>query len=375
METYLTLNNQLNIPEDGSIPLHKDKEALSAFFKEHANLNTVFFYDLEEKIEYLVDNEYVDKAIIDQYSFDFIKSLYKHLHSKKFRFKSFAGAYKFYTSYAMKTFDGERYLERYEDRVVFNALMMGNGDEELATQIAEEIISNRYQPATPTFLNAGRKHRGEFVSCFLLQTEDDLSAIGRMFNSTLQLSSMGGGVGINLSNLRALGDPIKGHANASGGVVPVMKILEGNFRYANQLGQRQGAGAVYLNVFHADILRFLSTRKENAESANQVKMLSLGITVPDKYYELVESDSVMHLFSPYDVSKEYGMPFAFVDITAEYDNMVANPNIRSTIIRAKDLDVEIGKLQQESGYPYILNVDTANRANPVYGKIIMSNLC
>lgn len=83
----------------------------------------------------------------------------------------------------------------------------------------------------------------------------------------------------------------------------------------------------------------------------------------------------MHLFSVYDVTREYGKPYSYVDITEEYDNMVKNPRIRSRVINASELEESIGKLQQESGYPYILNVDTANRANHVPGKIIMSNLC
>src|SRR5699024_5265037 len=83
----------------------------------------------------------------------------------------------------------------------------------------------------------------------------------------------------------------------------------------------------------------------------------------------------MYLFSPYSVEKEYGVPFSYVDITKEYDNMVKNPNIRKTKINARELENEISKLQQESGYPYIVNIDTANRSNPIDGKIIMSNLC
>lgn len=180
---------------------------------------------------------------------------------------------------------------------------------------------------------------------------------------------------INLSNLRALGDPIKGIEGVASGVVPVMKILEDGFRYANQLGQRQGAGAVYLNVFHADIVDFLSTRKENAEASKQIKMLSLGVVVPDKFYELSENNEIMHIFSPYDVEKEYGVPFSFVDIDKEYDNMLQNANIRSKTINAAVLEEEISKLQQESGYPYIMNTTTVNNANPIDGKIIMSNLC
>lgn len=376
MTTYIKLNNQLNIPKEGKIQLDKDKEAVRAYFLEDINKNTVFFYSLEEKLSYLIREGYIDKQVTtDKYSMSFIKKLFKMLYKKKFRFESFMGAYKFYKQYALKTNDGERYLERYEDRIAFNALMMGDGDEELAWKIADEMINRRYQPATPTFLNAGRLQRGEFVSCFLLQVEDDMNSIGRTLNSALQLSKLGGGVGINLTNLRALGDPIKNIENAGSGVIPVMKILEDGFRYANQLGQRQGAGAVYLNIFHADIIDFLSTRKENAESAKQIKTLSLGVVVPDKFYELAEAGEMMHLFSPYDVSKEYGVPFSFVDIDAEYDNMVSNPNIRSKTINARELEQEISKLQQESGYPYIMNSTTVNKANPIDGKIIMSNLC
>lgn len=373
---YIELNNQLNVPLNGSIQLDKDKEAVRAFFLEHVNQNTVFFHSLEEKLDYLVAEGYIDPTVtVDKYNIDDIKELFKFIYNYKFRFSSFMGAYKFYKQYALKTNDGSRYLERYEDRLAFNALVMGDGNIDLATKIADELINRRYQPATPTFLNAGRLRRGEFVSCFLIQMEDDMNSIGRVVNSALQLSKLGGGVGIGLTNLRGLGDPIKGIENAASGVVPVMKILEDSFRYANQLGQRQGAGAVYLNVFHADIVDFLSTRKENAEASKQIKMLSLGVVVPDKFYELSENNEAMHLFSPYDVEKEYGVPFSFVDIDVEYDNMVRNPRIRSKTINASLLEEEISKLQQESGYPYIMNTTTVNNANPIDGTIIMSNLC
>ena len=237
------------------------------------------------------------------------------------------------------------------------------------------MIHQRYQPATPSFLNAGRSRRGELVSCFLIQVTDDMNSIGRSINSALQLSRIGGGVGISLSNLREAGAPIKGYAGAASGVVPVMKLFEDSFSYSNQLGQRQGAGVVYLSVFHPDILAFLSTKKENADEKVRVKTLSLGVTVPDKFYELARKNEEMYLFSPYSVEKEYGKPFNYIDITAMYDELVANPNITKTKINARELETEISKLQQESGYPYIVNVDTANRHNPIDGKIVMSNLC
>ncbi|MDD6385426.1 class 1b ribonucleoside-diphosphate reductase subunit alpha [Streptococcus hyointestinalis] len=373
--SYFRLNNEINRPVNGQIPLHKDKEALQAFFVENVEPNTMPFDTITDKINYLIEHDYIESAFIKKYTPAFIEKLAQELKEHKFRFKSFMAAYKFYQQYALKTNDGNYYLESIEDRVLFNALYFADGNEELAHDLAIEMINQRYQPATPSFLNAGRSRRGEFVSCFLIQVTDDMNAIGRSINSALQLSRIGGGVGISLSNLREAGAPIKGYAGAASGVVPVMKLFEDSFSYSNQLGQRQGAGAVYLDVFHPDILNFLSTKKENADEKVRVKTLSLGITVPDKFYELVRKDADMYLFSPYSIEREYGVPYNYIDITAKYDEMVANPNIVKTKIKARDLETEISKLQQESGYPYIINIDTANRHNPIDGKIIMSNLC
>ncbi|MFY1066520.1 class 1b ribonucleoside-diphosphate reductase subunit alpha [Enterococcus sp. AD013-P3] len=373
--SYYKLNNEINRPVHGQIPLNKDQEALAAFFEENVIPNTMVFKDIHEKLAYLVAQDYLEAEFLQQYTPAFLEKLYDFLTAQNFRFKSFMAAYKYYSQYALKTNDGEYYLESYEDRVAVNALYFAEGNEELALQLADEMIHQRYQPATPSFLNAGRKRRGELVSCFLIQITDDMNAIGRGINSALQLSRIGGGVGITLSNLREAGAPIKGYEGAASGVMPVMKLFEDSFSYSNQLGQRQGAGVVYLNVFHPDIINFLSAKKENADEKIRVKTLSLGVIVPDKFYELARKNEDMYLFSPYSVEQVYGMPFSYLDITAEYDKLVADPRIKKTKIKARDLENEISKLQQESGYPYIVNIDTANRANPIDGKIIMSNLC
>ncbi len=373
--TYFKLNNEINRPVNGQIPLQKDQEALAAFLKENVVPNTKTFASIHDKIAYLVEEEYLEEEFLNKYQPEFIEQLYAFLAEQSFVFHSFMAAYKFYSQYALKTNNGEEYLESYEDRVAFNALYFANGDEELALALADEMIHQRYQPATPSFLNAGRKRRGELVSCFLIQLTDDMNSIGRGINSALQLSRIGGGVGITLSNLREAGSPIKGYEGAASGVMPVMKLFEDSFSYSNQLGQRQGAGVVYLNVFHPDIMAFLSAKKENADEKIRVKTLSLGVLVPDKFYELTRKNEEMYLFSPYSIEREYGIPFSYLDITEKYDELVANPRIRKTKIKARDLENELSKLQQESGYPYIINIDTANRANPVHGKIIMSNLC
>ena len=374
--SYHELNAMLNLYDaNGKIQFDKDRAAARAYFLDHVNQNTVFFHSLEEKLEYLVENDYYDAEVLDLYSFEFIKGLFKHTYAYKFRFPTFVGAYKFYTSYALKTFDGERYLERFEDRVVMNGLMLGRGNEQHAKDVVDEIITGRFQPATPTFLNAGKKQRGEFVSCFLLRVEDNMESIARAVTSSLQLSKRGGGVGLNLTNVREQGAPIKKIANQSSGIIPVMKMLEDAFSYANQLGARQGAGAVYLNAHHPDIMRFLDTKRENADEKIRIKTLSIGVVVPDITLELAKSGEDMYLFSPYDVEKVYGVPFGDISVTEKYNEMVDDPRIRKSKIKARELFERIAELQFESGYPYVMYEDTVNAANPIQGRINMSNLC
>jgi ribonucleoside-diphosphate reductase alpha chain len=374
--SYHELNAMLNIyGDDGKIQFDKDKAAARAYFLDHVNQNTVFFHSLEEKLNYLIENEYYDEELLNQYDFDFIKELFKQAYAHKFRFPTFVGAYKFYTQYALKTFDGERYLERFEDRICLNALMLARGDRQLAKDLVDEIISGRFQPATPTFLNAGKKQRGEFVSCFLLRIEDNMESIARAINSSLQLSKRGGGVALNLSNLREQGAPIKKIENQSSGVIPVMKLLEDSFSYANQLGARQGAGAVYLNAHHPDIMRFLDTKRENADEKMRIKTLSIGIVIPDVTLELAKNNEDMYLFSPYDVERVYGVSLADISVTEKYQEMVDDARIKKTKIKARDLFQRIAELQFESGYPYIVYEDTVNKANPIDGRINMSNLC
>ncbi|WP_438854542.1 class 1b ribonucleoside-diphosphate reductase subunit alpha [Agromyces sp. M3QZ16-3] len=373
---YHALNAMLNLySADGKIQFEKDKEAAREYFLQHVNQNTVFFHSLKERLDYLVEKEYYEPETLGMYSFEFIQKLNDLAYSKKFRFETFLGAFKYYTSYTLKTFDGKRYLERFEDRVVMTALGLAQGDEQLATELVEEIISGRFQPATPTFLNTGKAQRGELVSCFLLRIEDNMESISRGINSSLQLSKRGGGVALLLSNIRESGAPIKQIENQSSGIIPVMKLLEDSFSYANQLGARQGAGAVYLSAHHPDIMRFLDTKRENADEKIRIKTLSLGVVVPDITFELAKNNEDMYLFSPYDVERVYGKPFGDVPITENYRAMVDDPRIKKTKINAREFFQTIAEIQFESGYPYIVFEDTVNKANPIKGRINMSNLC
>ncbi|MGP8955640.1 class 1b ribonucleoside-diphosphate reductase subunit alpha [Enterobacter mori] len=373
---YHALNAMLNLYDrEGRIQFGKDHDAVDAFFAAHVRPNTVTFGSQHERLDYLVKEGYYEERVLTRYDRTFVVKLFERAHASGFRFQTFLGAWKYYTSYTLKTFDGKRYLESFEDRTVMVALTLAQGDEAQAERLMEEILSGRFQPATPTFLNCGKAQRGELVSCFLLRIEDNMESIGRAVNSALQLSKRGGGVAFLLSNLREAGAPIKRIENQSSGVIPVMKMLEDAFSYANQLGARQGAGAVYLHAHHPDILRFLDTKRENADEKTRIKTLSLGVTIPDITFRLAKENAEMALFSPYDIERIYGKAFGDVAINDLYDELVANDRIRKKYINARDFFQRLAEIQFESGYPYIMYEDTVNRANPIAGRINMSNLC
>ena len=375
-ESFLDWNAKLNLwTDDHKINFDADREAARQYHLTEVNTNYLYHPSLEDKLDYLFVNGYYEKENWDRYSADDVKDIYKYAYSFKHRFSSFLGAKKFYDAYALKTFDGKTWLERFEDRVVAVAIELANGNVRLALSMVEEMITGRLQPATPTFANCGKMQRGERVSCFLLDIQDSMNSIGRAVNSGLQLSKRGGGVGFNISNIRELGAPIKGLHGMASGVLPVCKILDDAFSYANQLGSRQGAAAVYISVHHPDVMRLLDAKKENADEKSRLKTLSIGLVVTDKAYHLARDGEDIYQFSPYDVEKHYGVPFSKVNITEEYDNMVNNANISKTKVDARELFQEVAKIQFESGYPYILNIDTVNRENPIHGTIDMSNLC
>ncbi|MBR9956381.1 class 1b ribonucleoside-diphosphate reductase subunit alpha [Cronobacter sakazakii] len=373
---YHALNAMLNLYDaDGRIQFEKDREAVAAFMTAHVAPRSVTFPDTHARLAYLVGEGYYDENVLRRYDAGFVAGLFDEAQRYGFTFKTFLGAWKFYTSYTLKTFDGKRYLEHFPDRACMVALTLACGDETLARQILDEILSGRFQPATPTFLNCGKKQRGELVSCFLLRIEDNMESIGRAVNAALQLSKRGGGVAFSLSNLREAGAPIKRIENQSSGVIPVMKMLEDAFSYANQLGARQGAGAVYLSAHHPDILRFLDTKRENADEKIRIKTLSLGVVIPDITFELAKANAQMALFSPYDVERIYGKPFGDISVSEMYSQLVEDERIRKRYISARELFQRLAEIQFESGYPYIMFEDTVNRANPIAGRINMSNLC
>ena len=373
---WIYVNNEIMVKKDGEFQLEKDREAVYSYFVDYVNKNTVFFHNLKEKMDYLIENDYYIN-FYDMYKFEDIKKVFELVYNKKFRFASFMSASKFYQSYALRDDTGEKFLERYEDRIAIVSLYLAQGSVDKALEYAEMLINQEYQPATPTFLNSGKKRSGELVSCFLDEMGDNLSGIGYIFDSAMKLSSIGGGVSINLSKVRARGEAIKGVEGRASGVLPIMKILEDIFSYANQLGQRAGAGAVYLNVFHSDINEFLDCKKINVDEKIRIKSLSIGVIVPDKFMELAREDEICYTFNPHTVFLEYNQYLDEMDMNEMYEKLVDNPNVKKKKINARELLVKISQTQKESGYPYLFFKDNANKEHALkeIGDVKFSNLC
>lgn len=377
-QSYISLNALTRFKDErGHYNFAADKQAVKRYIEEEIEPKLMKFGSVSERLAYMVENKYYDETVISRYDMNFIEQLYCVAKNEQFEFSSLMGAMKFFKAYALHSDDGAQLLETFEDRAVMCALFLAHGDTGLAESLLLDLMNNRFQPATPTFLNAAKKRRGEYISCYLLRVEDTMESIARGISTSLQLSKRGGGVALCLTNLRETGAPIKGFANQASGVVPVMKLLEDSFSYANQLGQRQGAGAVYLSAHHPDIMKFLDTKRENADEKVRIKSLSLGVVIPNITFELARENKDMALFSPYDVKRETGKALSDISLTEKYYELLANPQIHKTYISARKFFQTIAELQFESGYPYIMFEDTVNDANPhkKQGRIVMSNLC
>lgn len=375
---WLELNNQVIIKNDeGKLQLEKDKEALNSYMEDYVHKKTKKFDNILSKINFLVENNYYSKDIIDKYDDNFILELYSNIKNVNFEFKSYMAANKFYQNYALKSNDGKEILEMYEDKVLIVSLTLANGDTNLACDIAEKLIKQEFQPATPTFLNAGRARAGEMVSCFLVSIEDSCEGISYAVSSANNLSKMGGGVALNLSRLRASGESIKDIEGAAGGVVGVAKMLEQSFTYFNQMGARQGAGAVYLNVMHPDFELLMDSKKINADEKIRLATLAIGSIIPDKFMELAEKNEIGYAFYPHSVYKKYGVHLDEIKMDEWYDKLVNDKDIRKKEINPRQMLTRIAQTQQESGYPYVIYIDTANNQHTLKdnGIIKMSNLC
>jgi ribonucleoside-diphosphate reductase, alpha subunit len=379
-KNYIILNNKVNQKDKNGnyTNLELDKQAVREYFLNNVNQNTVFFHSLEEKLDYLVENGYYDKKVLDKYTIEEIKEVFKLAYSKKFRFRSYLGAFMFYDRYALRTTDKERILERYEDRLSMIALTVGRNVDE-AKEFLNILINRQLQPATPIYMNSGKLRAGNMVSCFILSLNDDLESIGYTFNSIMKLSQLGGGVGIVGTDIRARGETIKGIENSASGILPPAKVMEDLFSYVNQLNLRSGSGSLNLSIFHNDIQELINSKKVNADEKLRLKTLSICIVIPDKFMEILKDNSTKYYYTfyPKNIYDVYGIELSQLNMSEWYDKLLEDKRIKKTQRNKLQILQEIIRTQAESGYPYIMFEDNVNKENNLreIGKIVGTNIC
>lgn len=255
-------------------------------------------------------------------------------------------------------------------------------------------MSNIYMTAaTPTMSNAGKKVAGQLSSCFIDTVDDSLEGIFDSNTDVARLSKMGGGIGVYLGKVRARGSDIRGHKNTSSGVIPWIRQLNNTAVSVDQLGTRKGAIAVYLDVFHKDILSFLDLKLNNGDERMRAHDIFHGVCLPDLFMEAVESRGEWNLFCPHEVKKtmgwkdENGRALGLEDFYDEevgkgqfrekYQEAVDHPTLSRITMPAIDIMKRIMKSQLETGTPYMFYRDTVNRSNPNrnHGMVYSSNLC
>ncbi|MNH74820.1 Ribonucleoside-diphosphate reductase 2 subunit alpha [compost metagenome] len=299
--------------------------------------------------------------------------------------------------YLANDFDG-RVMELPQERYMVIAMfLMHKEPAENRMHLVKEAywaMSNIYMTAaTPTMSNAGKKVAGQLSSCFIDTVDDSLEGIFDSNTDVARLSKMGGGIGVYLGKVRARGSDIRGHKNTSSGVIPWIRQLNNTAVSVDQLGTRKGAIAVYLDVFHKDILAFLDLKLNNGDERMRAHDVFHGVCLPDLFMEAVENRDEWNLFCPHEVKKTMGWkdangrPLGLEDFYDEnfgegafrekYEEAVAHPTLSRITVQAIDIMKRIMKSQLETGTPYMFYRDTVNRANPnrAHGMVYSSNLC
>ncbi len=251
-----------------------------------------------------------------------------------------------------------------------------------ARKFYEAIASRKVSLATPILANL-RVPNGSLSSCFIIAMEDNLESIFREITNAARISKNGGGVGCNVSRIRATGSQVMGKDNASGGVIPWIKLLNDTAIAVNQGGRRAGAITVSLDVWHLDVPEFLEMQTENGDQRRKAYDVFPQLVVTDEFMRRVENKESWTLVDPYEVQDKLGIELAALwgtEFDKAYRKIEASLDKEIKLykrIDARHLFKEIMRSQIETGMPYVAFKDTINRANPNQheGYIPGVNLC
>ncbi|KJD45504.1 MAG: ribonucleoside-diphosphate reductase subunit alpha [Bacillota bacterium] len=370
------------------------KAATHRRYKSYADEPYGAFYPL---ITDLVQKGIYRQELLDYYTKEQIDELGASILPKNDLLFDYIGLLTLSERYLANDFDG-RVMELPQERYMIIAMyLMHKEPADKRMELVKEAywaMSNMYMTAaTPTMSNAGKKVAGQLSSCFIDTVDDSLEGIFDSNTDVARLSKMGGGIGVYLGKVRARGSDIRGHKNTSSGVIPWIRQLNNTAVSVDQLGTRKGAIAVYLDVFHKDILAFLDLKLNNGDERMRAHDVFHGVCLPDLFMERVEARGEWNLFCPHEVKKvmgwkdDNGRPLGLEDFYDEgfgtgsfrekYEEASQHPILSRITVPAIDIMKRLMKSQLETGTPYMFYRDTVNRANPnrAHGMVYSSNLC
>lgn len=350
-----------------------------AAFEESVSVHS--FYD---KLRYLTDERLYGEYILASYSPEEIAQAATFIREERNDLLNYSGLDLLMKRYLIRTYNNKP-IESIQEMYLGIALHLAINEKEdrmLWVQKFYDILSKlEVTMATPTLSNA-RKPFHQLSSCFIDTVPDSLEGIYRSLDNFAQVSKFGGGMGMYFGKVRAAGGKIRGFKGAAGGVIRWMKLVNDTAVAVDQLGMRQGAVAVYLDVWHKDLPEFLQLRTNNGDDRMKAHDIFPAVCYPDLFWKMAQEDinQPWHLFCPNEILSIKG--YCLEDYYGEewekrYIDCVNDARLTRRTLSVKDIVRLVLRSAVETGTPFTFNRDHVNRANPNghKGMIYCSNLC
>lgn len=361
----------------GALQMHKFNLALKAKEEE---LGITNFY---EKISYLTNKGLYGKYILDNYSPDEILVAEKLIDYSRNYLLTYSSLDLLLRRYVIVDFDLTP-LENVQELFLGISLHLALKEKDRLKWVKKfyDILSKlEVTMATPTLSNARKPHH-QLSSCFIDTVPDSLDGIYRSIDNFAKVSKLGGGMGLYFGKVRSNGSSIRGFKGAAGGVIRWIKLANDTAVAVDQLGVRQGAVAVYLDVWHKDILDFLQLKTNNGDDRRKAHDVFPAVCYPDLFWKTVRDDinSDWYLFDPHEVKaiKGYSLEDSYgEEWERKYQDCINDERLSKNIIPIKEIVRLVIKSSVETGTPFTFNRDHVNRMNPNKHKgiIYCSNLC
>ncbi len=337
------------------------------------------------KVKYMTEEGLYGDYILQNYSEEEINESATFIDPERNKFLNYSGLDLLLKRYVIKNYSG-KVIERVQEMFLGIALHLAMPEEKegrltWVRRIYDLLSKLEVTMATPTLSNS-RKPSHQLSSCFIDTVPDSLDGIYRSLDNFSQVSKFGGGMGMYFGKVRATGGNIRGFKGVAGGVIRWMRLVNDTAVAVDQLGMRQGAVAVYLDVWHKDLPEFLQLRTNNGDDRMKAHDIFPAICYPDLFWKMAEEDMNQNwsLFCPNEIMRIKG--YCLEDCYGEewerkYLDCVNDQRLSRRVISIKDIVRLVLRSAVETGTPFTFNRDTVNRANPNAhkGMIYCSNLC